>query len=148
LTEDIFQLGIKGLIRNTDGKILLLQVNPAQLKGDKHGTYWDLPGGRVQKDQTVQETLRREVSEETGIQTITDIKELGMVLSNLRIPVAMSDHQSTGLILGVFQCSVPEDSSIVISEEHGAYGWFSPAETAELLKVKYPPHFCELVAAL
>lgn len=44
MSEDIFHLGIKALIRNNDGKILLLQVNPQKLRG-KQTDYWDLPGG-------------------------------------------------------------------------------------------------------
>ncbi len=48
MSEDIFHLGIKALIRNSEDMILLLQVNPKALDGPKRD-YWDLPGGRVQK---------------------------------------------------------------------------------------------------
>ncbi|HEV2403361.1 MAG TPA: NUDIX domain-containing protein [Candidatus Saccharimonadales bacterium] len=63
--EDIFHLGVKALLKNDKGEILLLQVNPAKLNG-KRTDYWDLPGGRVQKGQTVmkhyvEKSLRRPV---------------------------------------------------------------------------------------
>ncbi len=143
MTEDTFHLGIKALMRNAEGKILLLKVNPKKLHGE-HRDYWDLPGGRIQKGQTVLETLRREVAEETGITTIDAVKEVGMVLSNIRIPLG---DDTVGLILGVYECEAV-GSDIVLSDEHIAYDWFAPAKAAELLTIKYPKHFCELVAGL
>lgn len=142
--EDVYHLGIKALIRGEDGKFLLLKVNPAKLKG-KNTTYWDLPGGRVQKGDTVTSTLEREVEEETGIASITNIEQVGMVLSNIRIPV---DDDSVGLILGVFACSIPDDSQISISDEHTDFGWFTATETASMLAVKYPREFCATIAKL
>ena len=140
--EDAFHLGIKALIRNNEGNVLLLQVNPTVMSGRD---YWDLPGGRVQKGQTVEETLRREVEEETAINDLTDIHEVGMVLSNIRIPVDQADY---GLILGVYSVTVPNEAQVTISEEHQAFKWFTPVQAAELLSVKYPAHFCKLIADL
>lgn len=143
--EDTFHLGIKALIRNSEGKILLLQVNPAQLRNENR-SYWDLPGGRVQKSRTVLDTLKREVAEETGITDIHTIKNIGMVLSNIRIP--LSEHESVGLILGVYSCKAADTKSIILSSEHAAHGWFAPKEAANVLAVKYPEHFCRLITEL
>lgn len=143
-TEDSFHLGIKALVRSNKGEILLLEVNPAKLHGDKK-SYWDLPGGRVQKDHTVLDTLRREVEEETGVKEIHDTRQIGMVLSNIRIPVG---DDSVGLILSIYACNVPTDSTITISDEHIGYDWFSPKQAAELLMVKYPTDFCQQIAKL
>lgn len=144
MSEDVFHLGIKGVLRNSSGKLLLLRVNPVKLRSK--GDYWDLPGGRVQKNQPVIDTLKREIAEETGLTEITDIKELGMVLSNLRIPLGGAD--SVGLILGVYECKARDVDAIVLSDEHTEYRWFTPKEAGELLAVKYPQHFCELIARL
>ncbi len=141
--EDLYHLGIKGLIRDRNGKILLLKVNPAKLNGK--GDYWDLPGGRVQKGDSIEETFKREIAEEISIDEILDVKPLAMVLSNIRIPV---DNDSVGLILGIYQCKILDGSDIRISDEHIAYDWFKPAKAAKLLSVKYPPEFCEAIAAL
>lgn len=140
--EDSFHLGIKGLIRNNNGKILLLQVNPAVMDGKD---YWDLPGGRVEKGHTVLDTLQREITEETGITGVENPKEVGMVLSNIRIPVG---DDSVGLILGIYECTIAPGSTITLSDEHIASEWFEPKKAAELLAVKYPAHFCELIAGL
>lgn len=141
--EELYHLGIKGLIRDRKGKILLLKVNPAKLHGK--ADYWDLPGGRVQKGDSIEETFRREITEEISIDEITDVKPLAMVMSNIRIPVG---DDSVGLILGIYQCKVLDGSDIRISDEHIAYDWFEPRKAAKLLKVKYPEDFCEVIASL
>ncbi len=92
--EDIFHLGIKAVLRNDTGEILLLQVNPANLKGGR-ASYWDMPGGRVQRGDTVIDTLYREVEEETGIVGLRNPKEIGMALANIRIP--LGESESAGL---------------------------------------------------
>jgi len=145
MSEDSYHLGIKALIRNNEGKVLLLQVNPAKLHGERKN-YWDLPGGRVQKRHTVIDTLKREVAEETGVTDIKNTKEIGMVLANIRIPVGEND--TVGLILSVYECVIADGSNIVISDEHVAYDWFTPKEAADLLAIKYPQPFCSLIAKL
>ena len=69
--EECYHLRIKAIIRNKEGEILLLQVNKATLKQYTGSSYWDLPGGRVQRGEKVEETLRRELFEETGIMSST-----------------------------------------------------------------------------
>ena len=67
--EDTFHLGVKALIRNKHGKVLVLHTNMVKLpKGVTD--HWDLPGGRLQKGQDLEETLRREIKEEIGIKEI------------------------------------------------------------------------------
>lgn len=144
MSTDTFHLGIKALVCDTAGHVLLLKVNTAKLK-DTREAYWDLPGGRLEKGQTIEETLHREVQEELGITEVYIAKQIGMVLSNIRIPVG---EENVGLILGVYSCDIPEGSTIVLSDEHVAYDWFSPAEAAKLLLVKYPKDLCDQVAAM
>jgi len=145
MNEDIFQLGIKALIRNEEGKILLLQVNPEKLSLNTNGAYWDIPGGRIHTNSTVEETLKREVEEETGIKTIGSINKLDMVLSNIRIPF---NDTSVGLILGIYICEVDGATDVTLSDEHIDFKWFVPKEAADLLKVKYPSDFCSKIAEL
>lgn len=138
--EDTFHLGIKALIRNSEGNFLLLQVNLAELKKHTGDAYWDIPGGRVQKGDSIEQTLQREVLEETGIKTIKAHTVLSTVVSNIRIPVGDSD---VGLILQVFICDVEDNAlqDIILSKEHQAYNWFTLAEVTEKLAVKYPLEF-------
>jgi 8-oxo-dGTP diphosphatase len=127
------------------GEVLLMQVTPAKLNGERKD-YWDLPGGRVQKGDSVEDTLKREVLEETGINEITNIQPVSMVLSNLRIPTG--NDESVGLILSVYACTVPNNTTVMLSDEHVAYDWFTSEKAAELLRVKYPEEFCEAIGKL
>lgn len=143
MNEDCFHLGVKALIRNREGKILLLKVNTANFKIPSPA-YWDIPGGRIHRGSTIEETLRREVEEETGITDIRSFTPFSMVLSNIRIP----DGETTvGLILGAYLCEV-EAAEIRISDEHLDFSWFSPKEAGKLLEFKYPKEFTDKIAAL
>lgn len=144
--EDSFHLGIKALIKNDDGQVLLFKINSAELITNPHGEYWDLPGGRIQRNSTAAETLRREVEEETGVKNVSVGKHLGMVLSNIRIP--LKDGQDVGLVLSIYECKLPSDANIRLSFEHLAFEWFKPAEAAKHLATKYPNDFCQLIAKL
>lgn len=147
MQEDLFHLGIKALVLDKAGKVLLLKVNPAELHGSNNNNdYWDLPGGRIHRDCDIDETLEREVQEELGVTGVSIVKPLGMYLSNIRIP--LQDGSDVGLILSIYECTLPAKAKIELSFEHIAYDWFAPAEAANLLHVKYPKDFCELVAEL
>lgn len=136
--EDKYHLGIKALIKNKEGKYLLLKVNKKALKGYTGEAYWDIPGGRVQKGDTVENTLKREIEEETGIKNISEPKPITMVLSNIRIPL---DTYDVGLILSIYECEINENEQIKLSEEHTTFAWLEPQEAAKLLKIKYPDEF-------
>lgn len=146
MPEDVFHLGIKGLVRNNKGEILLLKVNLEELHGYTGEAYWDLPGGRIHRGGTVEETLRREIEEETGIAEIAKIEPVGMVLSNIRIP--QKSGGDVGLILAVYSCQLDHTQPIRLSFEHTEARWFSPNQASELLQVKYPPEFIRIVALL
>ncbi len=145
--EDVFQLGIKALIRNSEGKILLLQVNPEKFVDHDGTIYWDIPGGRVQRGKTVEQTLKSEIEEETGINDISRIEKIDTVLSNIRIPIK-DESMDVGLILSIFSCTIPENSEIKLSAEHTKYGWFSPTDASEKLKYKYPKEFTDKILEL
>lgn len=145
MKEDIFHLGIKAIIRNSDGKILLLKTNSKALKHYKGDPYWDIPGGRIHIGSTIKETLKREVEEETGIREIRGFRLFLIVLSNIRIPVGDS---TVGLILSSYICDVDKINNVKLSEEHTEYGWFEPREASKLLKVKYPNEFISKIAQL
>jgi len=143
--EDNFHLGVKALIRNRLGEILLLKVNVKKLWKYKGKQYWDLPGGRIKKRSSIEKTLKREVKEEIGIGELINIKPFDMILSNIRIPV---DKGTVGLILALYVCGIPTKKKILLSDEHIEFNWFSPKKASELLKVKYPKEFTNKVKNL
>jgi 8-oxo-dGTP diphosphatase len=139
LPEDCFHLGIK-LLLESGGKILLLEK-----QHPTRGIYWELPGGRLQKGETVMETLRREMEEETGWQDVDGALPFDMVLTNMRIPTPMGE---VGLVLFVYRHEISSIFSPRLSSEHTNFGWFTFLEAVELLKNQYSEVFIEKIARM
>ena len=84
--EDTFHLGVKALIRNPNKEILLLERESKFKKN-----YWDLPGGRLQKGESLLQTLKREIAEETGLNDLGNAQPFITVLTDIRIQNAQED---------------------------------------------------------
>lgn len=89
-----------------DGKYLALHKSIA-----KHNFY-ELPGGRMKFGETAEETLVREVKEETNF-TIEPVK----LLDTWNFVAA--DYQITGVI---YLCKI-NDGNLRLSDEHDEYEW-------------------------
>ena len=63
---------VLGIIKNKDGKILISQRNEPELP-EVH-LKWDLPGGTNEFGESLEDTIKREIKEETGLEV--SIKEL------------------------------------------------------------------------
>jgi 8-oxo-dGTP pyrophosphatase MutT (NUDIX family) len=128
--DDLFYIGVKALIRNTAGHILLLRRSQAYTDGYNP---WGFPGGRIQKGETLPEALARETMEETGIKDLQILGEFGYTLTPHRVNHA-------GVLLLVYSCAA-DISTISLSSEHDGYDWFTPKKAAELLADKYSETF-------
>lgn len=137
---DSFHIGVKALIFNNEKNILLLERDHPIKK-----LYWDLPGGRVQKDESIHETLLRELKEEIGLETPSILHPFGMFLTNIRIP---AQEESVGLIFSIFKCYLSNQFHPVLSKEHINFEWLAPLQTSERLKLQYPLEFIEKLARL
>ncbi|WP_416828542.1 NUDIX hydrolase [Ectobacillus polymachus] len=58
-------LAVSGLVRTDDGRWLVVKKTYGGLKGK-----WSFPAGFVKEGETIDEAVRREIKEETGITTI------------------------------------------------------------------------------
>ena len=58
-TDCSYRVSIKGLIRNTDGQVLVVK--------EAGRTWWDLPGGGMDHDESIKSALAREMHEEVGL---------------------------------------------------------------------------------
>ncbi len=139
--EKLFHIGVKTLMTNASGKVLVLKTIP--LSGTE--PHWDIPGGRIQEGQDSETTLRREVAEETGITVTAQPVFYTAVISNIEIPVA--EVGRVGLLLMIYTVGVNDTTKIVLSSEHTAYEWVDAAEAAERLNYKYPKSFTALLRA-
>lgn len=138
--HDFFHVGVKALIFNTEGEVLLLERDHPIKK-----MYWDIPGGRLQKGESLMDTLVREVKEETGLDGINEFYPFTMVLTDIRIPI---DDDSVGLIFSIFHCNLSIPFQPILSSEHINFGWFTPFEASQKLKAQYPIEFIEKLTRL
>lgn len=133
MKEDLFQLGAKAIIRNNEGKILLMNADATRWGETNDRPHWDLPGGRLKKGDNLEQTLIREVEEETGIQDIKILDFFTFDISKVRF----KDHPDTpGLILFIYLCESPHHN-VTLSHEHLEWKWFTPEDAAPLLENKY-----------
>ena len=130
MIEDTFHLGVKALLFNPAGKVLLLEREHSGKK-----LYWDLPGGRLQTGETAKATLLREVKEETGLEITGDITPFASVFTDIRIAVGDSN---VGLIYAIFCCPLSVAFEPRLSDEHINFGWFTPSEASQKLRLQYP----------
>ena len=154
-----FHVGVKALVRNSKGEVLLLKVHKDTIPDHPGAAYWDIPGGRVKWDsivrtdsdqidweETIKRTLKREVAEETGITTVEVVELFSFDISNISYPI--STGEIMGLILRTYICRFDTGHSIDLSEEHSEYRWFAPEQAANRLSIKYPTKFCDAIAHL
>lgn len=129
--ERLFYLGVKGIIYNSDSKILLLK---------KKEGWWDFAGGRVKNNETVWEALKREVKEETNI----DITEAAHLMTYPLTGVNISNPSTggaVGLVLMIHVCKADRVDNIVLSYEHVEHRWVTPAQAADMISEKHPVDF-------
>lgn len=142
--EKLYYLGIKGLIRNSEGKILVLKASLRNHTPDSL-PYWDIPGGRVEEGDDPITTLRREIEEEIGVSEVTGPKLMTAVISRHEIP--LNDGKRAGLVLMIYTVRIPGGSKIRLSPEHTDYEWVDTGEARVRLENKYPPEFLNILSA-
>lgn len=146
MNEDIFHLGVKALIRDQGGKILVLQKNPLR-PGKRHNPpHWDLPGGRLKKGDDIAATLRKELKEELNINNLKILDLFDTCISNFRV---YENENNFGLILVTFLCHLKNPQNIkIMDDEHTQFKWFATEKAAKLLKAKFAKSLCEKVKNL
>lgn len=138
--NQLFYVGVKGLIQNQAGEYLLLLADVTTHRKNV-AQYWDIPGGRMKPNEAINEALSREIAEETGITTFTNPTMLTTVLSNHVIPY--DENKEAGLMLIIYRVSVPDNADIHISDEHERYEWVEPGLAKQRLAQKYPSSFTD-----
>ena len=106
------QVAVKAVIQNKDGKFLIV----------REGERWQAVGGRLERGEKLEEGLRRETKEETGI---TDL-EIGKVI-HVDEWFAKPEGELKHIVALFFLCKTKSDK-IALSNEHQEYKWITTAE--------------------
>lgn len=108
MNKDKIYFAVKGFLLH-ENKFLIMHDNG---HNRQEQNLWELPGGRMEFGETAEETLIREMKEETGL-TVKPIKVLDTWNS------VRGDHQITGII---YYCQA-EEYEVKLSSEHDDYKW-------------------------
>lgn len=120
MSEKLFNVGIKAVITNGD-KVLLLK------NAKREHDPWEFPGGRMDADETIEQTLQRELSEE--LPNIKDIR-IGHILGAKRIHRDIKP--SVSLVLLFYKVKADIDGDVQLSDEHTEYKWATVDELLDL----------------
>jgi len=105
----------KILLVNDRGQILFLRRSDTD---ENRPGGWDFPGGKVEAGEDTFDGVIRETTEEAGVQ----VHDPRLVFGAERI-----GPYGVGCWL-LYLAYVPDDTPIVLSEEHTAYEWWTPEE--------------------
>lgn len=122
-----FLVSLKALLRNREGKYLLLK---SALLEANDKVQWGLPGGLLEKGETLAEGLRREVHEETGLSI-----EIGRPIANTfferKFTFRDGRTMEATVVSLIYECET-DGSAVQLSEEHTDYKWMTENEVCQL----------------
>ncbi len=104
------------VIRNEDGQILVVQRG----EDTDHPLKWEFPGGKVDKGETGEECIIREIREELSI----DVVIFG------KLPVVEHDYGTKQIRLIPFICDTLDDMPVL--NEHVSFEWLAPGELGKV----------------
>lgn len=117
--KPIVQKVIAGGVILHDGKVLIIQRSKDD---DNYPGLWEMPSGKKEDLETVQDAVRREVEEETGIEV-----EVVKILSvfNYKNEKENEIRDATQINFLVKPSASPE---VKLSSEHDNYAWITKEE--------------------
>lgn len=116
---------VKAFVRNPAGDILLLRRSASSRN---NAGLWDLPGGKIDREESVDDAIRREVREETGLQIDTCVFVAGQVHT----------YGDKSLLCIYLSASV-QGATVQLSDEHSEYEWFRDWPSLEELTPALAP---------
>ena len=112
-----FYVGIKGIIKNDAGDVLILK--------DASKGKWEVPGGRVDKDQSIVNSFSREIEEELPGAKLVSLDEVIHVAQG---DFLVEDEHKLFLAFHLAKVSLPD--ILVLSDEHTDSAWVNLSTVA------------------
>lgn len=117
--EDMIVVAVKGIIVH-DNKVLIVQRS----SNDEIGANtWEFAGGKIHFGENLEESLKREIEEETGLST---------TVGRLLYATTFQKEEHCQAVILTYLCS-PIDIAVTLSEEHINYLWADQAQMMNLL---------------
>ncbi|HYD78536.1 MAG TPA: NUDIX domain-containing protein [Paucimonas sp.] len=120
-----YPVSIKGVLQAPGGEVVLLLNERAE---------WELPGGRIEPDESPPECLAREIAEELGLQVT-----VGEPLDSYLFDVVPGKR----VFIVTYRCALAGEFAPAISHEHKRMGLFA----AHALPANLPPGYRRSIAA-
>ena len=112
-----------GVVFNNKGEVLVVS---------QRGHSWSLPKGHIEPGEDVLTTAKREIYEESGIQTLTLVKELGSY-QRYRINLSGGDDPSELKTIFMFLFTTDEKILKPIDPNNPSARWVKKENVADLL---------------
>ncbi len=121
------QVGVKAVIRDDDGRMLL--VKRARPYESETEVMWEIPGGRIDIGETTTAALKREIKEETGLDLASVERILGVqdILRNPKLHVVRITYLARAT--GELAVNHSDDSDT----QHTDAAWFTLDELPTIL---------------
>ena len=115
--EKLHIVAITAVIGNRKGRFLVLKRNE---RATAFPGLWSLPGGKIERNENVDEALQREVTEETGLK----IKPGKIFLNDAAF--TRPDGQTAKVFC--FLCEVDNPDDLEVSGDFSDHKWITPQE--------------------
>lgn len=115
---------VKIVVLNAEHKVLLLKRSKKCLNPKK----WDLPGGHIDAGESIEETIKREALEETGLNV-----EVGPIINVVEFPKEHKAFKEEKR--GLRYIALTTDSEVELNkDEHSEFKWLSFDEAIAMLE--------------
>jgi len=131
-------LVLRAIIKKDESLLLIQRASDDSWNPNK----WEFPGGKVDFGEDLNESLRREIKEETGLD-IT-IKEPLFFWDE---PMNKDKYKGLRHVNLFFECSVALNSKVKLSNEHQDFKWLK-IEDIEEEKIDITKHTVEVIKKL
>lgn len=114
-----YYVAVKGIVRRADGKILVLKRSQLD---DHKPNVWETPGGGMDAEESPQNALMREISEETGL-VVTVANPFNV----------FTFKKDTGEFkIGITFICEHLSGEVKLSAEHSEYKWIEAEEFSQM----------------